>query len=89
MNRRRALEVFAALAVLTALSAGATYAIADRGLLRAVLVGLAAAKASLVALFFMHLRYERALVWSLVAIPAAIAAAFVAGIVPDIGYPLR
>jgi cytochrome c oxidase subunit 4 len=52
------LAVFASLIVLTALTYGVTYV--DLGALNLwVAIGIAALKATLVALWFMHLRYDR------------------------------
>ncbi len=53
---RTYIGVFAALAVLTAIEIGVTYLPIPRV---PVLVPLALAKAALVALFYMHLKYDR------------------------------
>jgi cytochrome c oxidase subunit 4 len=50
--------VFVALAVLTAIEVGVAGLALDRAVRIILLLGLAAAKASLVALFYMHLRYD-------------------------------
>lgn len=57
-QQRPYLKVFIALAVLTAIEVGvAGLALGETGRV-ILLLGLAAAKASLVALFYMHLRYD-------------------------------
>lgn len=57
-GRRPYLKVFVALAVLTAIEVGVAGLAIDRTVRIILLLGLAAAKASLVALFYMHLRYD-------------------------------
>ena len=53
--------------MLTALEVGITYASLPKALMIALLVGLAIAKAVMVAMYFMHLKYERSkLFWSLI-----------------------
>lgn len=54
--QRNYIAVFVALAVLTAIELGVTYLPVPR---IPVLVPLALAKAALVAMFYMHLRYDR------------------------------
>ena len=55
-SRRTYVLVFVALAVLTAIEVGVTYLPVPRA---PILVPLALVKAGLVALFYMHLRYDR------------------------------
>jgi len=55
-SRRTYVLVFVALAVLTVIEVGVTYLPVPRA---PVLVPLALVKAGLVALFYMHLRYDR------------------------------
>jgi cytochrome c oxidase subunit 4 len=57
-QRRPYLQVFAALTVLTAIEVGVAALAIDKTVQIVVLLALAAAKATLVALFFMHLRYD-------------------------------
>src|SRR5579883_2933135 len=58
--RKKYLKVFFVLAVLTAIEIGvATVLKQQRGLMIALLVGLAGTKAAAVALYFMHLGDER------------------------------
>jgi caa(3)-type oxidase subunit IV len=74
-SRRTYVLVFVALAVLTAIEVGVTYLPVPRAL---ILVPLAFVKAGLVALFYMHLKYDRR-VFGLV---------FVAGLFMGIGLIL-
>ena len=62
VSPRLYLWIFAALLVLTAVTTGAArFDLGPLGVVIALLI--AAAKASLVVLFFMHVRYSRPLVW--------------------------
>ena len=51
--------IFYWLAALTALEVGVTYMGLPKMLMIAILVGLAVAKAAMVAMYFMHLKFER------------------------------
>ena len=57
-KRRPYLWVFLWLGILTAIEVGITYTGLPKLVQIILLVGLAAAKAALVALFYMHLRYD-------------------------------
>mgnify|MGYP001157806354 FL=1 len=74
--------VFAALLALT----GATVAVSyiDLGLWNiAVALLIASAKASLVALFFMHLKHEGRLVWTFALVPVLFLILIIAGTLSD------
>ena len=58
-GRRPYLKVFVALAVLTAIEVGIAGLAIAKAVQVALLLGLAAAKASLVALYYMHLKYDQ------------------------------
>lgn len=60
-KRRPYLPVFGALAVLTAVEVGVASLGLEQGIRIFLLLSLAAVKASLVALFYMHLRYDHRL----------------------------
>jgi caa(3)-type oxidase subunit IV len=57
-KQRPYLQVFVALAVLTAVEVGVSSLGIDHTLKVLLLLGFSAAKAALVALFYMHLRYD-------------------------------
>ncbi len=83
------LAVFGGLIALTAAEVGVTYmGLPKMGLLIALL-GTALAKALLIALYFMHLRWENLLILSLFIIPMVLGALLIIGLTPDIvyGYP--
>lgn len=54
-----------------------------------ILVGLALAKALLVALFFMHLRFERKTFVIIVSTPVILAVVLVLALLPDVGFHHR
>ena len=81
-SRRAAIAVFAALLLLTAVTVLVSYV--DLGLWNAVVALLiASVKASLVALFFMHLKSESRLVWGFALVPIAFLALIIFGTLVD------
>jgi cytochrome c oxidase subunit 4 len=83
-------QVFIALAVFTALEYGYAHLLKSWfAVLVLGLLTLAAIKAVLVGLYFMHLRYEGKWVY-LILLPAAfLAVVLVTGLIPDIAFPPR
>lgn len=75
--------VFYSLAVLTVLEIGATFLPIPRLLIGILLVGLAATKAALVALYFMHLKFERRTLMWIALTPAVICTFLVLMLLPD------
>jgi len=81
-SRRTGIAVFAALLLLTAVTVLVSYV--DLGLWNAVVALLiASAKASLVALFFMHLKGESRLVWGFALVPIAFLLLILLGTLSD------
>jgi len=79
-------KIFALLTVLTIVEIlWATFE--SRGLLAAGLALMAAAKASLVGLYYMHLKYERHLIWVVALFPLVLVIAMIAGLLPDAVAP--
>jgi cytochrome c oxidase subunit 4 len=79
------LAVFGALIVLTAISVGATEGLQDGGLLTILIVmGMATMKATLVALFFMHLKFEGRWKYVLVVPPVIMMILLMLALCPDI-----
>jgi cytochrome c oxidase subunit 4 len=71
-DRAQVLKVFVALFVLTVLEVGvAKVPGLGRGLLAALLVGMAVTKAGIVGLYYMHLKYETKPLKLTIAIPLA------------------
>ncbi len=71
------------LLVVTALEIGVVFAGLPRGWLVALLVVLALLKASLIAAYFMHLRYERLNLVFAVAVPLVLVVLLFAGVARD------
>lgn len=58
-----------------------------RGLLIGGLAVMAATKALLVGLYYMHLRYEGKLLWGVILFPCLLVVVMIVGLLPDaIGY---
>lgn len=74
--------VFAALLILTGATVAVSYV--DLGLWNvAVALAIASVKASLVALFFMHLKHEGGLVWTFALVPVLFLALIIGGTLSD------
>jgi cytochrome c oxidase subunit 4 len=79
------LVVWGALVVLTAVTVAVSYV--HLGLMNVVVALLVASvKASLVALFFMHLRYESRLVWGFALTPMFFLILIIAGTLLDTSF---
>ena len=79
------LVVWGALVVLTAVTVAVSYV--HLGLMNVVVALLVASvKASLVALFFMHLRYESKLVWGFALTPVFFLVLIIAGTLLDTSF---
>ena len=77
------IAVFLWLGALTILEIGVSKLALPRGTMIAMLVGLAFLKASLVALYFMHLISEKQLLKLIVIVPVIVASILLAGLIPD------
>ncbi len=76
------IAVWAALMILTAVTVAASYV--QLGMMNIVVALLVASvKASLVALFFMHLRYDSWLVWGFALAPVFFLVLIIAGTLTD------
>ncbi|HWE23486.1 MAG TPA: cytochrome C oxidase subunit IV family protein [Myxococcales bacterium] len=71
-HRREYLAIFFVLFVLTVLEVGVAYVHGHKHQVVAALFGLALVKASCVALFFMHLKWETRVLRAIVVIPLAL-----------------
>ena len=88
-EERRYLQVFAWLAMLTALEIGVIYLPIPHLAIGVMLVILAATKASLVGLYFMHLAVEvRTLTW-IALTPAVLCVFLIFMLLPDLGAITR
>jgi len=84
-EQRRYLQVFFWLAVLTALEIGLIYLPIHKYVIAGMLVVLAATKASLVALFYMHLVVEKRTLAYIALTPAFLCVLLVFALLPDLG----
>ena len=80
--------IFYWLAALTALEVGVTYAGLPKVLMIALLVGLAVAKAAMVAMYFMHLKFERTTLGLIALTPPLLLVMFVCITYPDTAWRL-
>ena len=78
------IAVFWWLGVLTVAEIAATFLRIPRVLIGILLVGLALTKASLVALFYMHLRFERTTLGIIAATPLLLCVLLVFALLPDL-----
>lgn len=88
-EERRYLQIFGLLAVLTALEIGVIYMPIPHLVIAACLIIMAATKASLVALYYMHLANEvKTLTW-IALTPAILCIFLVLMLTPDLGAITR
>src|SRR5437667_12687334 len=78
------IAIFVYLTLLTGLELAVAYAPIPKFLMVALLVGLAWAKAVLVAMYFMHLRFERRTLAIIAAIPVVLVTFLTFMLVPDL-----
>ena len=88
-EERRYLQVFAWLAVLTAVEIAVIYMPIPRLAIGLMLVVLAATKAALVALFYMHLAFEKRTLTYIALTPAVLCVLLVFALLPDLGAITR
>jgi len=84
-EERRYLQVFAWLAGLTALEIGIIYAPIPHAAIVGMLVLLAATKAAMVALYFMHLTAEKSTLTYIALTPAILCVWLLFMLMPDLG----
>jgi len=84
-EHRRYLQVFAWLAFLTAVEIGIIYLPISRVAIGVMLVVLAATKAALVALFYMHLAVEKRTLAYIALTPAFLCVLLIFALLPDLG----
>lgn len=82
------IKIFGWLVLFTAVELWAAWQGFERAVLVAILLATAFGKAVLIALYFMHLRFESRLVWLLPGLPLFFILFFVCGLFPDIAWRL-
>src|SRR5213594_2330274 len=88
-EQRRYLQVFAWLTILTAVELAVIYMPIPHLAIGFMLVLLAATKAALVALFYMHLAVERRTLTYIALTPAVLCVLLVFALLPDLGAITR
>ncbi|HYV57320.1 MAG TPA: cytochrome C oxidase subunit IV family protein [Candidatus Nitrosopolaris sp.] len=88
-EERRYMQVFLWLTVLTFVEIGVIYAPIARLAIGSMLVLLAATKAALVAMFFMHLAAEKRTLAYIALTPALLCVLLVFALLPDLGAITR
>jgi len=88
-EERRYIQVFIWLAVLTAMEIGLTFLPISRVVIGVGLVLLAASKASMVALYYMHLVHEKPTLKYIALTPAVLCVFLVLMLLPDLGAITR
>jgi cytochrome c oxidase subunit IV len=88
-EERRYIQVFVWLAVLTVLEISATFLPLSHFVIGIALVLLAASKASLVALYYMHLVHEKPTLTYIALTPAILCVFLVLMLLPDLGAITR
>jgi cytochrome c oxidase subunit IV len=78
------MAIFWTLGVLTVLEIGAVYLPLDKLTIGALLVGLAVVKAVLVALYFMHLKFERPMLGIIALTPMILCVFLIFMLLPDL-----
>jgi len=78
------IAIFIYLALLTLIELGVAYAPIPKALMVGALVGLAWTKAVLVAMYFMHLRFERRTLAVMAIVPALLVTELTFALLPDL-----
>ena len=78
------LAVFGWLFVLTVVEVGVIFLPIPKLLIAASLVILAAVKASLVAIYFMHLKFEKVVIWWIAVIPVILCVFLIFMLIPEL-----
>jgi cytochrome c oxidase subunit 4 len=78
------MAVFYSLAVLTAIEIGVVYLPTTKMLIAILLVGLALSKAVLVAMYFMHLKFEKRTLGIIALTPLVLCTLLIIALLPDL-----
>ncbi len=78
------MHIFYALSVLTAVEIGAVFLPIDKMIIAVMLVTLALAKAVLVAMYFMHLKFEKRTLGIIALTPLILCALLIIALLPDL-----
>lgn len=78
------LAVFAWLFALTVLEVAVIYVPIPKLMIAAALVLMASVKAALVAIYFMHLKFEKVVIWWIAVIPAILCVFLILMLLPEL-----
>ncbi len=78
------LAIFGWLFALTVVEVGIIYLPVPKLMIAAGLVILAVVKASLVAIYFMHLKFEKVVIWWIAVIPAILCVFLILMLIPEL-----
>jgi len=78
------IAVFIWLAVLTVIEVALVYMPVHKYVIATGLIGLAVSKASLVAIYFMHLKFERKVLWWIAMVPAILCVFLILMLLPEL-----
>jgi cytochrome c oxidase subunit IV len=82
-HKKLYLTIFVWLTVLTAVEVGIVFTPLSRFVMITILCALAIVKAALVAMYFMHLKFERKTLALVVMVPLLLAGILILGLMPD------
>lgn len=78
------LAVFIWLTVLTVIEVAVVYLPVSKLVIATGLIGLAVSKAALVAIYFMHLKFEKKVLWWIAVIPAILCVFLILMLLPEL-----
>jgi cytochrome c oxidase subunit 4 len=78
------LAVFGWLSILTVIEIAVVFMPIQRYVIATALVGLAISKASIVAMYFMHLKFERKVLWFIAVVPAVLCLFLILMMLPEL-----
>jgi caa(3)-type oxidase subunit IV len=82
-HKKTYIKIFVWLTILTAIEVGLALSPLNRFVMISLLVALAVVKAALVAMYFMHLRFEKKTLALIVMTPIVLAGILILGLMPD------
>jgi len=78
------IAVFIWLTVLTVIEVAVIYLPLEKYVIAIALVGLAVSKATLVAIYFMHLKFEKKVLWWIAMVPAILCVFLILMLLPEL-----
>jgi len=78
------IAVFLWLTVLTVIEVALVYMPVHKYVIAAGLIGLAVSKAALVAIYFMHLKFEKKVLWWIAVVPAILCVFLILMLLPEL-----